>query len=195
MEYLKIKNWDRYQHYRDRNPPWIKLYNSLLDDYEYSCLQDASKLLLMSLFLVASKCENRIPADKSFIRSKSGIKGKIDFVPLIEAGFIHFDGNASEVLADRKQNGVPEKRREETEYNIYGQFDNVMLADEEYKKLLDKFGQQEANERIERLSEYIAAKGKKYKSHYATILTWERKDKTSRKDQGPGRDFRDYTTY
>ena len=29
---------------------------------------------------------------------------------------------------------------------------------------------------MERLSEYIQSKGKRYKSHYATILAWARKD-------------------
>lgn len=31
-------------------------------------------------------------------------------------------------------------------------------------------------ERIERLSSYVASTGKKYKSHYATIRNWARKD-------------------
>ena len=50
------------------------------------------------------------------------------------------------------------------------------MTTEERKKLNDKFGFNEANERVERLSGYIASKGKKYKSHYATILNWARKD-------------------
>lgn len=56
--------------------------------------------------------------------------------------------------------------------NIYGEFKNVKLADEEYEKL------KEANllPYIEKLSSYIASKGKKYKSHYATILNWSRKE-------------------
>src|SRR5690606_19747530 len=33
--YLTVKNFERFQHYKDRNPPWIKLYNDLLDDYEF----------------------------------------------------------------------------------------------------------------------------------------------------------------
>lgn len=55
----------------------------------------------------------------------------------------------------------------------YGEFNNVLLTDEEYHKL------EESNllTYIEKLSSYIASKGKKYKSHYATILTWARKDK------------------
>lgn len=41
--FLRVKNFDRFQHYKDRTPPWIKLYNDLLDDYDFSCLPDAEK--------------------------------------------------------------------------------------------------------------------------------------------------------
>lgn len=60
--------------------------------------------------------------------------------------------------------------------NIYGEFKNVKLTDEEYQKLKTKFGEDGTKQRIENLSEYIASKGKKYSNHYATILTWERKN-------------------
>lgn len=57
----------------------------------------------------------------------------------------------------------------------YGQYKNVLLTDEELEKLKSEFpGDWEA--RIERLSEYIASKGAKYKSHLATIRAWARKD-------------------
>jgi len=56
----------------------------------------------------------------------------------------------------------------------YGSFENVELTDEEYQKLKDRFSDYE--EKIENLSSYIASKGDKYKSHYATILNWSRKD-------------------
>lgn len=59
-------------------------------------------------------------------------------------------------------------------FNIYGEFKNVFLTDEQYQKLKDKF--YNADERIETLSAYIASKGVKYKNHYATILTWARKE-------------------
>ena len=29
---LRVKGWARFQHYRHRRPPWIRLYRSLLDD-------------------------------------------------------------------------------------------------------------------------------------------------------------------
>lgn len=58
----------------------------------------------------------------------------------------------------------------------YGEFQNVLLTDEEYQKLQDKFSDYQA--KIENLSSYIASKGKKYTSHYATILTWARAEKS-----------------
>lgn len=59
--------------------------------------------------------------------------------------------------------------------DIYGEFQNVKLTKEEYHKL------EQANllPYIEKLSSYMASKNKKYKSHYATILNWSRKDKTN----------------
>jgi hypothetical protein len=56
----------------------------------------------------------------------------------------------------------------------FGKFDNVLLKQSEHESLCVKFGAVKANEHIESLSEYVASKGKKYKSHYATILTWDR---------------------
>lgn len=56
----------------------------------------------------------------------------------------------------------------------YGSFENVELTDEEYQKLKDQF--QDYESKIEALSSYIASKGVRYKSHYATILNWSRKD-------------------
>lgn len=55
----------------------------------------------------------------------------------------------------------------------YGEFKNVLLTDDEYKKIEGI----NALSQIENLSRYIASTGKRYKSHYATILNWDRRDK------------------
>lgn len=60
----------------------------------------------------------------------------------------------------------------------YGEFQNVKLTQDEYNKLKEK----NLLPYIERLSSYIASKGKRYKSHYATILTWSRKENKNEKD-------------
>lgn len=56
----------------------------------------------------------------------------------------------------------------------YGEYSNVLLTDEELDKLREEFP--DWQERIERLSSYIASTGKAYKSHLATIRNWARKD-------------------
>ena len=56
----------------------------------------------------------------------------------------------------------------------YGEYGNVLLSDEELEKLKDEYP--DWQERIERLSSYVASTGKSYKSHYATIRNWARKD-------------------
>lgn len=57
----------------------------------------------------------------------------------------------------------------------YGRYQNVLLTDEDLDKLKAEFPRDWVD-RIERLSEYIASTGKRYKSHLATIRSWARKD-------------------
>ena len=58
----------------------------------------------------------------------------------------------------------------------FGEFENVVLTGEEHEKLVDSLGDIGAKEYIERLSSYLAQSGRRYKSHYATMLSWWRKD-------------------
>jgi hypothetical protein len=63
----------------------------------------------------------------------------------------------------------------------YGSYSNVLLSDEDYQKLVTEFPN-DYQDRIERLSEYIASKGVKYKNHLATIRSWAKKDKPKTTD-------------
>ena len=67
----------------------------------------------------------------------------------------------------------------------YGEYKNVLLTDDELQKLKTEYSDFE--ERIERLSSYVESTGKKYKSHYATIRSWARRDaeKPGRKEIVP----------
>ena len=61
----------------------------------------------------------------------------------------------------------------------YGMYKNVLLTNEDLEKLKTEFTDWE--QRIERLSEYIASTGKVYKNHLATIRAWSRKETPQRK--------------
>lgn len=77
-----------------------------------------------------------------------------------------------EIKKSRKEKDIP--------YGIskkkYGEFENVLLDGQEHGKLVDSLGDIGAAEYIERLSAYLAQTGHRYKSHYATLLNWWRKD-------------------
>jgi uncharacterized phage protein (TIGR02220 family) len=118
MEYLRVKNWAEFQHYKDRNPPWIKLHRTLLDDYEFSCLQDASKAHLMLIWLFASQRDGLVPNDPKFLKMKLGLYSDPNLKYFISHGLLIPEQSASKVLAECEQDApLEEKRREETENN------------------------------------------------------------------------------
>lgn len=112
--YLTVKNWEEFQHYKDRCPPWIKLHRSLLDDYDFSRLHDASKAHLLMIWLLASQQNGRVPNDPIFLRNKLGLEKAPDLEMLINQGFLCVEQDAINPLAEGKQNArLEEKRRGE----------------------------------------------------------------------------------
>ncbi|MBQ3041241.1 MAG: hypothetical protein IJD42_06550 [Clostridia bacterium] len=65
--------------------------------------------------------------------------------------------------------------------NKYGAFENVLLTLKEYERLKEKYPHT-YEKHIDNLSYYIESRGDKYKSHYATILAWTRKEEKERGD-------------
>jgi hypothetical protein len=56
---MRIKNWEKFQHFKDRTPPWIKLYRYLLDDPDWHELDAKAAKVLVMLWLVASEDESK----------------------------------------------------------------------------------------------------------------------------------------
>lgn len=56
---IKIKNWLKFQHFKDRNPPWIKLYKDILDDPDWHELNPKDAKILVMIWLIASEDETK----------------------------------------------------------------------------------------------------------------------------------------
>lgn len=78
---------------------------------------------------------------------------------------------------ERDKEELPKGNSKKAPKHKYGEYNNVLLTDDELDKLKAEYPDWE--ERIERLSSYVASTGKSYKSHYATIRNWARKDQTA----------------
>ena len=87
---------------------------------------------------------------------------------------------------DRDNNGgKPPKPSKHT----YGEYNHVLLTDEERDKLLNEYGDAGFTRMVRNLDEYIQMKGAKYKDHYLTMLNWARRDAEKKSgNQQPTRD-------
>ena len=103
--------------------------------------------------------------------------------------YIVTQGNATEQEPEREPEGrkknnigdsgtpespIPAPKPSKPVKHKHGEYKNVLLTDEELDKLKAEYP--DWAERVEQLSSYVESTGKKYKSHYATIRNWARKD-------------------
>ncbi len=98
-EWIVVRNWEKFQHYKDRTPPWIKVYTSeLLHSAEYRSLTLATRGLLHGLWAHYALARGVVPASVEQLSSVLGATAyQRQLVSLNHAGFI--DLSASKPLA------------------------------------------------------------------------------------------------
>lgn len=176
---------------------WIKMYpakclrGSLRFDLPYQ-----QRGIWYELLLIAGDLDQDgvIDYPVSFIASQLGcpLKALEDIIrKLEETKRINRTSNQIHILNWRKyQTSKPTNNKREPSVNHppqslpaakktpYGSLSNVLLTSAEYSKLQERFGPA-LPAKLETLSLGIAAHGYKYKSHYAALLTWDKKDRES----------------
>lgn len=110
---LRVRNLPKYQHYKDRTPPWIKLHQETLEDYDFAELPDATKYHALAIMLLASRTENSLPDDAAWIGKKINAKTRVDLAALLSAEFLEVYQDASGALADCEQPATIEESRGE----------------------------------------------------------------------------------
>jgi hypothetical protein len=108
---MRIKNWDRFQHFKDRKPIWIKLYRDLLDDLNWHELDGKSAKALVMIWLIASEEFGKLPETKTLaFRLRMSEKDTKEVVTKLSQWLEQDDINT---ISDEYQDDMPEKRREE----------------------------------------------------------------------------------
>lgn len=113
---LRVKNWTKFQHYKDRCPPWIKLATDTFQNYDFSRLSDGSKLLAICCWTIASRSKDgSVPDDFVYIKAVGCLGDMVKekhLAELISKGFLE----RSNLLASCGQNACSETEGEtETE--------------------------------------------------------------------------------
>lgn len=94
---ISVNRWDDYQHYRERDPPWIKLYRDVLTSEPWVLGTDASRLVQIGILLLAARYKNEIPYNLQLMKricsldcEEAVIKSAIEF--LSEMKFLKIHG-------------------------------------------------------------------------------------------------------
>ena len=85
--YFQVRNWTQYQHYKKRNPPWIKLHAGLLTSEDWVSLDDSSRVLAVACMLIAAKNDGCVPNKPDYM-IRVAYLSSCDFRPLVECGFL-----------------------------------------------------------------------------------------------------------
>lgn len=120
--FLEVRNWGKYQHYTDRNPPWVKLHPTIIDARENPDLVSLSlpaRFLAFAMICLAAKTDNLIPANPTWISVESGITRAAAKKALDELSAIEFvrpaDSNGASAAASTGDSKKASPKRTETE--------------------------------------------------------------------------------
>ena len=109
-----IPRWDGpdgFQHYKDREPTWIKVYTRLLNDESYLRLTWVQRGVLHGLWMEYARSNRQIPDSTLSVTRRLGERvTRATLTALNHAGFIEF--SASKPLARPEQTASPEQEVE-----------------------------------------------------------------------------------
>ena len=118
---MRIKNWTKFQHFKDRRPPWVKLYRDILDDLEWHELDPLAAKVLVMLWLIASENDGRIPDNKTlaFRLRLTELKTK-EIIIKLSHWLEHDDINAisEQYQCDRPERETETETKKETKREI-----------------------------------------------------------------------------
>jgi len=154
-------------------------FNMINSDQDFEMLDEIDKWRFICFCMLEIQSKKPVLLDEKYL-----IRKGFDFKKQKLNETLKNLSNLIEVIGDtdvtEDKNSVtkplPRVDKNRIEKDIYGELNNVKLTKDEFIKLQEKFGNSKAVDKINNLSCYIKAKGDKYKSHYATILMWSKKD-------------------
>lgn len=96
--WIVVRNWDKFQHYGKRNPPWIKNYFDLVHDDAYLSLSAVERALLHGLWLLYGAARRQLRRKTAAASLQLRVESK-HWDALVNAGFIEFSASKPLALA------------------------------------------------------------------------------------------------
>jgi len=188
-KFLSVKNWEKYQARTDKELPWLKLWGKLFDRPWWQELDDRFKVIPIIFLDSARRFNNKMPKNSQYYLRNYNLKlTEKEFVLVCKS--LQYNDFLSDIASDFCPTAIilspspspsPSVVLEDCK-KPFGEAGLVRLKDDEYLKLVQKYGQAKTDAKITNLENYIGSKGNKYKSHYHTILNWDNKDRKDGKN-------------
>ena len=175
---------------------WLKLHDNFFDKYEIRKLRkipggDTYTIIYLKLLLYTMNTDGKIPFEglETHIHKEIALKinedetsvemtlNALKMLKLLEekegdVAFPEHEKVTGAIAPKPSKKALPENKPK-----MYGTFENVPLSDAQYEKALKFYGSAGLLEnRINDMSVYCKAKGKKYKDYGAALIQWGRKD-------------------
>jgi hypothetical protein len=100
--WIVIPNWEKFQHYSDRDPPWIKLYPKLNSKSEWCELSTAARGMLTTIWCEFARSSGHLPLSKAMqLCGKSARSKHVE--ALVQAGFIQLSASRPLALARSRE--------------------------------------------------------------------------------------------
>ena len=117
MEYLRIRNWAKYQGTAGLNTQYVKLYTRILTDPEFMELGDRERLCFLLLLTYAGINQNKIPADPITIMAMCWFDDPPDIEILMSKGLLEtWSETAHNEMLDKRDSKLlywREKKRQQ----------------------------------------------------------------------------------
>lgn len=135
---IRVKGWAKFQHFKDRKPPWIKLYRDLLDDKEWHRLDAKAAKALVMFWLIASENDGDLPDRETLAFRLRTTETEVDSsISKLSHWLEHCDNS---VISGRHQPDAPETETEtETERKAPDGFDDFWAIYPNRKAKQDAF--------------------------------------------------------
>nr|AKH46931.1 hypothetical protein [uncultured marine virus] len=105
----RIRNWTKFNHYKDRTTVWIKLHKTLLDNSDYHAMPAEAAKYLPLAWLVASEANGELPAPPTLAFRLRISEAKVLQLLTDWSEFVEHD--ASDLLAEPEQPASLDKIR------------------------------------------------------------------------------------
>lgn len=162
----RIRNWKKFQHFKDRRPPWVKLYRDILDDREWFKLDPEAAKALVMLWLIASEDDGWLPgAEDIAFRLRTTEKAIENIMLQLDGGWV--EQVDIDAISSGYQGDAPETERETEEEEEQSpptppspDGDGGLIGSEQKREP----GQEPA--------EYVDAKPKRERKSAVSLKTW-----------------------